>query len=250
MNKTTALAIVLVAIGLGSLAAGLAYTTYTAYTTKPYSNWGWQIQNQQGMMGQWSQQPQTEAGKPVTLTEAEAIAQQYLASTQNPDLAIKEIMEFRDNFYIVYYEKDTGIGAFEMLIWKLAPPNEMIGGEMMGRHVRAGVIMPEPGPNMMWNTKYSPMASDMMGRGSVNSQNQGSTAIILSKEKALRFAQAYLDANMNGAKVEDVTQFYGYYTVDFTVNGRIAGMLSVNEYDGQVWYHSWHGSFVQEIEFD
>jgi len=249
MNKTTALAIVLVAIGLGSLAAGLAYTTYTAYTTKSYSNWGWQTQNQQGMMGQWSQQPQTEAGKPVTLTEAEAVAQQYLVSTRNHDLGIEEIMEFRDNFYIVYYEKDTGMGAFEMLIWKQAPPSGMMGGGMMGRHVAAGVIMPEPGPNMMWNTKYSPMASGMMGQGSVNSQIQGSTTVIVTKEKALRLAQAYLDTNMNGAKVEDATQFYGYYTVDFTLNGRIAGMLSVNENGGQVWYHSWHGSFVQEIEF-
>jgi hypothetical protein len=250
MNKTTALAIVLVAIGLGSLAAGLAYTTYTAYTTKSYSNWGWQTQNQQGMMDQWSQQPQTEAGKPVTLTEAEAIAQQYLVSTQNHDLAIKEITEFRDNFYIAFYEKDSGIGAFEMLIWRQAPPSGMMGGGMMGRHVTAGVIMPEPGPNMMWNTKYSPMASGMMGQWPVSSQNQGSTTIIITKEEALHFAQAYLDANMNGARVEDATQFHGYYTVDFTVNGRIAGMLSVNEYDGQVWYHSWHGSFVQEVEFD
>jgi hypothetical protein len=45
------------------------------------------------------------------------------------------------------------------------------------------------------------------------------------------------------------TEFYGYYTFDFTVNGKIAGMLSVNGNTGQVWYHSWHGDFIQEVEF-
>jgi hypothetical protein len=25
----------------------------------------------------------------------------------------------------------------------------------------------------------------------------------------------------------------------------VAGMLSVNGYTGQIWYHTWHGAFVQ-----
>lgn len=249
MNKTTVFAIALVAIGLGSLAASLAYTTYTAYATKSYSNWSWQTLNQPGMMmRQWSQQTQIPSENPITLTEAEAIAQQYLTSTQNPNLAIKEIMEFQNNFYVVYYEKDTGIGAFETLIWKQTPPYGMMSGGMMGGYATAGVIMPEPGPNMMWNTKYSPMAGGMMGL--VNNPYRGSTTMSVTKDRALQLAQAYLDANLNGAKVEDATQFYGYFTIDFTVNGRIAGMISVNGYNGQVWYHSWHGTFIQEIEFD
>ncbi len=40
--------------------------------------------------------------------------------------------------------------------------------------------------------------------------------------------------------------FPGYYTVDFEVNGQTAGMLSVNAYTGQVWYHTWHGQFLSE----
>lgn len=56
-------------------------------------------------------------------------------SLGNPNLAIMEIMEFQNNFYIIYYEKDTGIGAFEMLIWKEEPRSGMMGGGMMGgRH--------------------------------------------------------------------------------------------------------------------
>jgi hypothetical protein len=33
--------------------------------------------------------------------------------------------------------------------------------------------------------------------------------------------------------------------VHFRKNGTIAGMLSVNGYSGQVWYHSWHGTFIR-----
>ncbi len=242
MNKVPALAIVLVAIGLGSLVAGL---TYTAYYARPYSNWGWQPQTQQGMMGQWNQQPQTQSITPITMEQAKAIAQQYLASNGSSNLAIKEIMEFQSNFYIVYYEKDTGIGTFELLIWKQTPSYGMMGAGMMGGRVVTGVIMPEPGPNLMWNTKYGVMDKGMMG-----TRYRSTSTMTVTKDKALPLGQAYLDDNLNGAKVEDATQFYGYYTIDYTVNGKIAGMLSVNGYTGQVWYHSWHGNFIQETEFD
>ena len=40
--------------------------------------------------------------------------------------------------------------------------------------------------------------------------------------------------------------FPGYYTTDFLLDGKPAGMLSVNGYTGQVWYHTWHGQFLSE----
>jgi hypothetical protein len=200
-------------------------------------------------MGQLNQQqPQTQSNAPITLDQAKTIAEQYLASLNNPNLAIKEIMEFQYNFYIMYYEKDTGTGAFEMLIWKQTPPSGMMGGGMGMGNMMIGVIMPEPGPNMMWNAKYSNMGSGMMGQGMMGNRNQATTTMTVTKDKALQIGQVYLDQNLSGAKVEDAMQFYGYYTIDFTVNGKIAGMLSVNGQTGQVWYHSWHGTFIQEIE--
>lgn len=72
----------------------------------------------------------------------------------------------------------------------------------------------------------------------------------VTKDQATQIAQTYLNSNFKNAEVEMATQFYGYYTFDFTANGNIAGMLSVNAYTGQVWYHSWHGNFIQEVEFD
>jgi hypothetical protein len=181
----------------------------------------------------------------INLNQAETIAQQYLTSTHNSNLAIKEIMEFQYNFYIIYYEKDTKIGAFEMIIWKQTPPLGMMGGGMMNGYLGPGIIMPEPGPNMMWNTKYSPMGNGMMGYYG----SQWSRTMTVTPDSASQLAQAYLDSNLSNAKVEMATQFYGYYTFDFTVNGKMAGMLSVNGSTGQVWYHSWHGDFIQEVEF-
>lgn len=243
MNKTNALAILLLAIGLGSLALGVAYSAYVAASyTHLNENSGY---GNQWMMGQWpqaAQQRQT-SNSPITMDQAKVIAEQYLASTQNANSAIKEIMEFQYNFYVIYYEKDTGRGAFEMLIWKQSPSSGMMGGGMMGGSVAVGTITPEPGPNMMWNTKYGYMASGMMG-----ARNQPYSTMTVSQSQAEQYAQAYLDANFQNAKTEMATQFYGYYTFDFTVNGKIGGMLSVNGYTGQVWYHSWHGAFVQETE--
>jgi hypothetical protein len=36
--------------------------------------------------------------------------------------------------------------------------------------------------------------------------------------------------------------------LDYKVNDKIAGLLSVNDVTGAVWLHTWHGEFVQEME--
>jgi hypothetical protein len=227
MSKVPTLALLLALVGVGSL------IVVSAYSYSAYPNW----QNQQTMMERWP--AQTRPSNPVTLEQAKTIAQQYLAATGNPNLAIKEIMEFQNNFYVIYYEKDTGVGAFEMLIWKQAPSSEMMSGGIL-----TGTIVPEPGPNMMWNTKYS-MMQGMMGP---RWQAGGSGQMPVSEQDAKSIAETYLSQIFPGAHVEGITRFYGYYTIDFQKDGKIVGMLSVNGYSGQVWYHSWHGAFVQELE--
>ena len=37
-------------------------------------------------------------------------------------------------------------------------------------------------------------------------------------------------------------------TVDFYRDGRTVGILGVNGYAGQVWYHTWSGAFIIEKE--
>lgn len=158
------------------------------------------------------------------------IAERYLASLNNPDLAIDEIMEFEQNFYVIYYEKSTEIGAFEMLIDKVT-----------------GRIFPEYGPNMMWNTKYG--HAGMMGGGMMRPHGQSPSAQMpISQDEAMPIAQNLLDRISPGTIAEDPHPFYGYYTIHVTENEEIYGMLSVNGYDGEVWYHNWHGAYIQSRE--
>ncbi len=163
------------------------------------------------------------SSRAMSMERAEGIAERYLNSLNAPDLAIDEIMEFEYNFYVVYYEKSTGIGAFEMLIDK-----------------ESGRIFPEYGPNMMWNTKYG--HSGMMG---------GSTPPIgeaIDEEQSLEIAQAFLDEVYPGSEAEDPHPFYGYYTIHTSRDREISGMLSVNIYSGAVWYHNWHGAYIRSLE--
>jgi hypothetical protein len=169
----------------------------------------------------------------VDVDKAVTIAKNYLPSTGNPDLTVKEIMEFQQNYYIVYTEKSTGINAFEMLIDK-----------------QSGAIQPEYGPNMMWNTKYGHggmmggYGGGMMG-GNMMSSGLYTSSPEVSLDKAKEIAQKYLNSNYPGGQIEDVLQFYGYYTVHVERDGKVFGMFSVNAYSGAVWWHNWHGGYIQ-----
>ncbi len=176
-----------------------------------------------GMMGGWDgYNPNAE---PITINEAAEAVKRYL-SAYGQDLALAEVMEFAWNFYAEVEEETTGIHAMELLIDKYT-----------------GQVYPEMGPNMMWNTKYSPMAG-MMG-----SQNTATAEIPITTEQAKALAQQFLDANLPRVTVGDADTFYGYYTLHTLKDGQIEGMLSVNGYNGAVWYHNWHGPFIGMEEF-
>jgi hypothetical protein len=98
---------------------------------------------------------------------------------------------------------------------------------------------------MMWNIKYGMHSRGMMGFPAQVSD------MPVSEEEARRIALNYLSQRLRGdIEVMEPTRFYGYYTIDYRVDGRIHGMLSVNGFSGDVWYHSWHGEFIQEIEMN
>lgn len=71
----------------------------------------------------------------------------------------------------------------------------------------------------------------------------------ISPEETWEIAQKFLDANVSGFTVAGADTFYGYYTLHTLKDGQIEGMLSVNGYDGTVWYHNWHGPFIGMKEF-
>ncbi len=166
------------------------------------------------------------ASTPISDEQAIEIAQDYIAEYNNPDLELVEIMAFDNHFYAQVRERSTGINAFEFLIDRYT-----------------GAAYPEPGPNMMWNTKYGHMAGwgGMMGGW----WGQPSGEMRISPEEARQIAQDYLDATGSGLEVSnEVDAFYGYYTIHTLRDGQIVGMLSVNGYSGQVWVHTWHGEFL------
>ena len=175
----------------------------------------------------------------ITIDTAVQLFKSYLTRLANPNLGLYEVEEYKNNFYATYYEKNTGIFAFQMLIWK--PGSPWTGG-MMGNGMMSGIVMPEPGPNMMWNTKYGVMGG-MMG---VYRQTPTSNMTV-TREQAKAIAQQYLDNSFSGTSAGDVDTFYGYYNVDVLLTDKTFGMLSVNGYTGQVWYHSWHGTYIQTV---
>jgi len=242
MDKRT-VGILLVAIG----AIGLL--TFPLYTAFPWnsapSQYGTATSWNSGMMRQ-----QPSAGTAISLDEAVAQFQSYVAATSNKDLALKEVMEFENNYYAIVYEKSTGIGAFELLIDKTGANRYGMMGGMMGRQ---GLVYPEPGPNMMWNTKYNMMmgTGGMMGsRGGFFSVDSSASANMpITVEEAKLLATKYLNQHLLGASLEEPDRFYGYYTIHIIRDGKVYGMLSVNGYTGDVWFHGWHGYFVQEKDF-
>ena len=172
---------------------------------------------------------------PLTIDEAIKAANKYLEAINNPDLALAEVMEFANNFYAEVYEKSTGISAFEILINRYT-----------------GNVYPEPGPNMMWNTKYG--HTSLRGTGRMHnavSNRKTVTQMTVTDAQALEIAQKFLDRNLPGIKVaEEADTFYGYYTIHVLRDNEIYGILSVNGYNSQVWYHNWHGDFIGMKELD
>ena len=199
---------------------------------------------------------------PLTVDQTRVAAEKYLTNLNNSDLQIAEVMIFDNNAYVVVKEASTGIGAFELLVDPVSQ-----------------VAYPEHGPNMMWNQKYSGLNHDNMtlapgasagvgGYGSMMGGMMGgygnimqgwnsttpldvTSEMTVTPEQAIEYVQKYLDANITGATAAtDPIQFYGYYTLDFEKDGKVAGMLSVNGYSGQVFLHTWHGTFIEETEYE
>jgi hypothetical protein len=206
---------------------------------------GWDYGGSQGcdMMGSWGG-TYPEGTETLTMDEAEAAEERSLKAWNSGDLAVGEVMEFSNHFYAIVQEKSTGIGAFEVLVDKVT-----------------GAVSPEPGPNMMWNLKYGMMGGYGMGMmgggygGMMGGYGMGmmggttepapSLDMPVDEVQAIELAQKYLDTARPGTTAdEEADAFYGYYTLHVLNDGQVTSMLSVNGYTGQVWYHTWHGAFV------
>ncbi|MFT7585128.1 MAG: hypothetical protein ACI9EW_001551 [Cellvibrionaceae bacterium] len=186
---------------------------------------------------------------PLTLEEAETIISTYLAALNNDKLDQDEIMIFDNHAYAQIVDTSSELGAFELLI-----------------DFGTGSVYPEPGPNMMWNTEYGMMAVSggmnmMMNSGNLTGQmsdnftgdmmnrsfgNGLDVEINFTASEAVEIAQDYLDIYLTGKTADETADvFPGYYTLHVLENEDTIGMLSVNAFSGQVFYHNWHGELIE-----
>jgi hypothetical protein len=137
------------------------------------------------------------------------------------DLEVEEVVQYAWNFYAIVKEKATGRGALELLV-----------------DPRTGGVFAEPGPNMMWNTKYGHRY-----------WSGASGAPTVDLDRAKKIAREWLATAGDGGDYElEVTEMYGYYSIHLEKDMKMVGMLGVNAWTGAVWYHAWHGEYVAAKE--
>jgi len=217
LRKILVSSIILIVIGIIGLAV-----------TLPMAGWGTTQNNlRTGRSHMFRNLFRNQENVNLDFDEVENLTGKYLEENNLSNLEISEIMEFSQNFYIEIIEKDTGIGAMELLVDK-----------------SSGAIFPEYGPNMMWNLKYGMHSRMSLSRSSID--------MPIEKDEALDIAGKYLaKINTGESAGSDIVKFYGYYTIHTeTENGKVTGMLSVNGFTGQVWYHNWHGAFTDMVEIN
>jgi hypothetical protein len=125
-----------------------------------------------------------------------------------------EVMWFDNGFY-VELKDSAGKPATEVIV-----------------DPRTGTVSTEPGPAMMWNTRFGMMPAD------------GSSAGLVNSTKARGIAMSWLTANRPGTTIKSIDAYPGYFTLDLQRNGVVSGMMSVNTSTGAAWYHTWHGAFI------
>ncbi len=183
-----------------------------------------------GMM--WNNNSPFFQTEPLSLSEASEAINTFLTNLNDSNLELDEVMIFDNHAYAEIVEKNSGIGAMEVLV-----------------DPASRAVYPEMGPNMMWNLKYGMMAGygGMVGRFGYNAPGDVSAEMPVTPTEAVEAAQNYLDANF-GEKFEadeHVDPFYGYYTLHVKQAGETIGMLSVNGFTKQVFLHTWHGNLLE-----
>ncbi len=186
-----------------------------------------------GMMG--GAGPLPAGAAPVSAAAIEAQLQGVLTAYPAGAM-IADVMTFANNVY-AQVVNDAGDGLAEVIVGRFT-----------------GVVMPEPGPNMMWNT--SGWAAGGMGygggRGMLGDDRSGtmmgaagapSAAPRYDLSQAQDLARGFLAQYAPAVTVLESQSFPGYYTFDYGQGG-IQGMLSVNAYTGAVWPHTWHGAYL------
>ena len=188
--------------------------------TTPVSMMGSQPIARSPMMGQGMGQGQAMgqlwlAGDGVAVTSIASARERAAQAGAALGLHPGEVIWFDNGFYVELKDA-TGAAATEVIV-----------------DLATGAVTTEPGPAMMWNTRY--------GRSGPAAAT-GSPSI--SAEQAQQLADRWLGENAPGRVASTADAYPGYYTLVTTTDGQIDGVLSVNSATGAVWAHTWHGRFL------
>ena len=212
--------------------------------------WGTDRGRRPGMMDDFGRMPMFGGDpaaadvEPLTVEAATQAVQTFLDKLGRDNLALGEIMVFDNHAYAVIEDTTSGQGAFEVLV---DPVRQVV-------HL-------EYGPSMMWNTVYGMHGSDpifargmpggrmMGGLGDVGPVTVPDNASPLTEAEAREKAGAYLEQAYPDQTLSATAEaFPGYFTFDVETDGTPVSMLSVHATTGQVWYHTWHGTFLEMSE--
>ena len=264
MKTKRMIPVMLVAGTLAALGASVAWAVSATggKSWQPPSASAW-------MMGY----PPSGQSSPVTgLADAKQRAQAF---ADRLGLQAGEVMQFERNYYVKLVDA-KGAGATEVLVDPASGAVSLEYGPAMMWNTKYGMMSGRFGAGTMgammgrYGMQMMNGAGGMMGRsggmmgggsgggmmgGSGGGMMGGTTTApatpvqpatpTVTLEKAHTLAQAWLDANQPGVRVETGGDaFPGYFTLETLRDGKIVGMISVNAYTGVVWPHWWHGAFV------
>ncbi len=150
------------------------------------------------------------------LDDARSAAEDFVDSLSK-GMSVGEVMQFDNHYYAEVVGADGEL-ATELLV-----------------QPSSGAVQIEYGPARMWNTRYGMMAAGAWGSGRVTAA------------EAEEIADRWL-ADQGDLTADEAEELPGYYTLHALRDGALEGMLSVNSTTGDVWYHSWHGQFVDMTE--
>jgi len=240
MTRKHLVPLIVLAVALAALGGSIAWAT----TRDGHHGFG-MMRFGSGMMGY----ADVGSGEPVrNLAAARGQAERF---ADRLDLRVGEVMRF-ENHYYAELEDGTGRPATEVLV-----------------DPETGSVVLEPGPAMMWNTRYGMMggagmgmmggAGGMMGSGAMMGGGPGWTGdwscapspgdrtgrAGVTAAEARTIAARWLRDQDPALRAGEAEAFPGYFTLHTMRGERVDGMLSVNADTGAVWYHWWHGRFIE-----
>lgn len=243
LRSRQVLRITVIVIAISLILGGLAfaYPSYKSYFSNSFNRGyrndfyrGMGYGHMSGMMNSWGYSNNYyNRGEKISNEEIVEVVEKYISSIDN-NLEVGDMFIFEDtDYYVSIEEKDTGKGAMELLI-----------------NPYTGYIYPEFGPNMMWNEKYGMHGTRGFGMMGIGGWFNNKDLTKIDRETSINLANEYVKNNL-GEKFSVKNkghEFYGYYTFHIYENDETVGMLSVNYYSGDIWYHGWHGQLEDIIE--